>query len=140
MPRRAFVAVLLLAATGCGGTAKDDAATASPSATSPSAVSPKPTTTPLPAAADGTKLSACRDGKCEVQVSVHDVIHPPARYGLQDMTITKISEDGLSVVGTSPGAMVSFSGQRPGMTSKMNGLNITTVALNGKKAVIRLGH
>ena len=86
------------------------------------------------------KLSACDDGKCEVLVSVHDVIHPPARYGLRKLTIKSIGKDGLTVVGTSPGAMVSFSGQQPGRTSTLNGLPVKTVALRDDQAIIRLGH
>lgn len=130
------VAALLLAA-GC-----HNSPTPAPRPARASASAPSPTITPLPAAADGAKLSACHDGRCEVLVSEHDVIHPPARFGMAKLTIEKIGKDGLTVVGTSPGAMVSFSGQQPGRTSTLNGLKVTTVALQGTKAVIRLapGH
>jgi hypothetical protein len=91
----------------------------------------------LPTAADGTRLSACRTGRCEVLVSAHDRITPPVRLGVPSVRVTSVSGRAVAYRGTGPGITLTLSGQRPGTTSFMNRLAITTVAVSGGRAVVR---
>ncbi|MGH3428451.1 MAG: hypothetical protein ACRD3Q_09130 [Terriglobales bacterium] len=86
--RRTVLTVLALAATvialaaGCGDN-KDGArheSTASPSATGK----------PSPSATDGTNLTACQDGTCEVQVRTGDQIKVNPTFGLDTFTVKSI--------------------------------------------------
>jgi hypothetical protein len=141
MRSRLVIGVLALAGlAGCGGSS-DDAPTPSASAAPGTAV-PSPTipsaSPTAPQAADGTKLSACRDGRCEVIVSAGDKISGLTRFGLEQLTVKTVSPDGVTYVGTGPGITLSAGRQQPGMTSRLNRLAITTVAINGDKAIVRL--
>jgi len=91
----------------------------------------------LPKAADGARLSACHTGRCEVLVSACDKIFPPARLGVRSVTVTSVSGRGVGYLGTGPGITLTLGGQRRGMTSYVNRLAITTVAVRGGKAVVR---
>ncbi|MDN3358211.1 hypothetical protein [Actinomadura sp. DC4] len=134
MYSRIAIGVVILVA-GCGGGSTHHRAQSS-QVSSPAAVASKTVEAPL-TAADGTRLGACRKGRCEVLVAPGDKITPPARYGLQVITVKSVSSGGVSYVGTGPGITLSFSGQRAGMTSYMNRLAITTVAVRDGKAVAR---
>lgn len=57
--RTLLIAVAIVILVGCGG--KDDHASVS---------SPSPSATPVRTAADGTNLNACKDGSCEVRVTL----------------------------------------------------------------------
>lgn len=100
---------------------------------------PHPTLTGgLPAAADGTDLRACRDGRCEVQVSPHDRIPAPSGMGIDTITVTAITADGITLTGTGPGTVVSVGWGGPGETSYLNDLAITLVAVADGRAVLRI--
>jgi hypothetical protein len=133
-----LVPVVLMAVAGCGGGNDDDAARRSPAPRTSSPASPTRSGTPFPTAADGTDLAACHKGECEVLVAPGDTIHPPRSVRIEKLTVKSITSDGVSIVGTSPGTMLSLSGQRAGFTSRLNTLSITTVAFTKGKAVLRL--
>jgi hypothetical protein len=137
--RVVVVGVGLLLVAGCGGggdhkQASSASATTPPPAPAPS--SPKTAAPPL-TAADGTRLSSCHKGRCEVLISVGDRIQPPARLGVPVITVKAISSKGVTYLGNGPGIVLTFSGQRAGMTSYMNKVAINTVAIGGGKAVAR---
>jgi hypothetical protein len=100
-------------------------------------MTPSATAGALPVAADGTRLSACHKGKCEVLVSPRDEISPPTRLGVETVTVKSITSHGVTYVGIGPGITLSLGGQQRGMTSYMNNLAITTVAVRAGKAVVR---
>jgi hypothetical protein len=128
-------ALLLAGLAGCGGRSDDAPTRSAPAAPSPTIPPASPT---APRAADGSDLSACRDGRCEVIVAAGDRISPLTRFGLQALTVRTVSPDGVTYVGTGPGITVSAGRQQPGMTSRLNRLAITTVAINGDRAIVRL--
>jgi hypothetical protein len=134
-----FMVVIMVAGCGGSGEPKAGASSSAPSRTPSAEVSVKTSATAgaLPAAADGTRLSACHKGKCEVLVSPHDKISPPARLGVTTVTVKSITGRGVTYVGSGPGITLSLGGQRRGMTSYMNDLAITTVAVQAGKAVVR---
>jgi hypothetical protein len=105
--------------------------------TSAAAVPPSKTAEAPLAAADGTRLSSCHKGRCEVLISVGDKIHPPVRLGVPIITVKAVSSKGVTYVGNGPGIVLTFSGQRAGMTSYMNRVAINTVAIRDGKAVAR---
>ncbi|WP_433179617.1 hypothetical protein [Actinoallomurus sp. CA-150999] len=125
MPRRTLVATLALLPAAamllvaCSGdkktpsrattSAKATPTTALPASSSPPAPQPPSIST----AADGRKLSACKDGECEVVVEKGDVI----RFG--NAVKTKPKVDGLTVVDVGEeGPVLALSS---GMTTTVNG-------------------
>jgi hypothetical protein len=136
---RCFLLVgALVFVTGCGGHRERASHSVSPALSGSSAPGRATVTPVLPSAADGERLSACRDGRCEVLVRAKDKISPPGRLGVPRLTVTSVGSDGVAYLGTGAGITLTFSGQRPGMTSYMNRLAITTVAIVGRQAVVRL--
>ncbi|MEV0828161.1 hypothetical protein [Nonomuraea rubra] len=100
--------VLLMA--GCGGTGTQASSPAPPpTTTSPTPVpspSPSPSSSPsatpssspapkVTKAADGRKLSACRDLRCEVEVKGGDTIRFAAKYDLQAFHVQQIAKQTL---------------------------------------------
>ena len=134
-----LVLVTAMTVAGCGGSEEPKAGGTSPapSRTPGASVTASPTAAALPEAADGTRLSACHKGDCEVLVSPHDKISPPARLGVRTVTVTSITASGVDYAGSGPGITLSLGGQQKGMTSYMNNLAITTVAVQDGKAVVR---
>lgn len=144
------VAVVLSAVglAGCGSATSDDEASArsttvtTSSTTSSPATTPTPTTTtapPLPAAADGTDLTACFDGACEVLVS-GPVDIPFADPSIGVMSVVAVSPAGVDLRTVSPSGFTSnLLGQRPdqGGPSVVNNLAVAVVAINGGQAVLR---
>jgi hypothetical protein len=61
------------------------------------------------------------------------------RYGpaFDGRVHVKSISGGVTCVGSGPGITLSLGGQKRGMTSYMNDLAITTVAVQGDKAVVR---
>ncbi|WP_433438055.1 hypothetical protein [Nonomuraea sp. CA-141351] len=109
----------------------------------------------LPAAADGTDLAACADGRCEVRVSAGSNLSVPRRLGVASVRVQSVEFDTVTVVGrylgysqrgfcTGTSCNSSSSGNRfkvvLGTDSKAteNGLSITAVAANGESAVLQL--
>ncbi|MBT2208258.1 hypothetical protein [Actinomadura sp. NEAU-AAG7] len=68
----------------------------------------------------------------------HDEIPAPPATGLGTIQVTEVGGGGVTFVSDSENGSITFSGQAPGMTSRMNGLKITTVAIEGHRAVVRL--
>lgn len=164
--RTALASSVLILAAGCGGTTGGTRARTPPAAgattiepePSRATLPPRPgttapSTTPgsapatppevpggprLPAAADGTNLRACADGRCEVQVSAHDKIPTPSRLGVDKVTVTSITAHGITLTGTAPGSVLQLSWEGAYGTSYMNGLAITPVAVADGKAVLRI--
>jgi hypothetical protein len=136
--RAAIVLVGVVLLGGCGGGGDHKQAGSASGSASP-VVSPSPSVSVLPSltAADGGRLASCGKGRCEVLVSVGDKIHPPARLGVPVITVKAISGDGVTYLGNGPGIVLTFSGQKAGMTSYMNKVAITTVAIRDGKAVAR---
>jgi hypothetical protein len=142
MGRRSMIVLMVvITVAGCGGAGEPDAGSGSPlpprTPSATASVKASATAGALPAAADGTRLSACHKRKCEVLVSPHDEISPPARFGVRTVTVKSITGEGVTYVGSGPGITLSLGGQKRGMTSYMNDLAITTVAVQAGKAVVR---
>lgn len=138
MYSRTVIGVTALSlAAGCGGGGGHERTSPTPAPTSATAVPTTKTAEPPLTAADGSRLSACQKGRCEVLVSAGDRIHPPARLGVPVITVKTISSKGVTYLGNGPGIVLTFSGQRAGMTSYMNRVAITTVAIRDGKAVAR---
>lgn len=140
MSRGAIVIVAtLVALSGCGVTANDASGTPSARPRSSAPRSPSPSPSPsLPAAADGTDLAACGDGRCEVVVSPQDEVPMPAQTGIPAIMVTSISpRGGVVYLASGSGATMRFTGQTAGMTSYMNDVAITTEAIVGHRAVAR---
>jgi hypothetical protein len=135
--RLAIGVVGLFLVAGCGGGGGHERASSAPATTSAAAVPPSKTAEPPLSAADGTRLSACHKGRCEVLISVGDKIHPPTRLGVPVITVKAVSGKGVTYLGNGPGIVLTFSGQRAGMTSYMNRVAIKTVAIRDGKAVAR---
>ena len=102
-------------------------------------VTPTKTAPALPKAADGNNLKACSDARCEVYVRTGSKI-PVSRSvaGFNTLVVTKVATDGVDFGGSTPNTSVSAGGQRAGSTSQLNDLQITTVAIQGETAILRL--
>jgi hypothetical protein len=102
-------------------------------------VTPTKTAPALPKAADGNNLKACSDARCEVYVRTGSKI-PVSRSvaGFNTLVVSKVATDGVDFGGSTPNTSVSAGGQRAGSTSQLNDLQITTVAIQGETAILRL--
>ncbi|MFI0486338.1 hypothetical protein [Actinomadura sp. 9N215] len=94
--RRAAVSIALtaLAAAGCG--ASDDGARPEQSESSPAPTNPAVTASPAATAADGTNVSACGDGNCEILVSGTVAIDPRRHGGLKKLSLTEYHSSELT--------------------------------------------
>lgn len=154
MPRP-VLPLLALAATavslaGCGGSGDDTAtgagthrpSAAASSAGRPSSPSPSSTGPTLPAAADGTDIHACYDGRCEVRVRAPQRIPLSSKTGFAKLTVTSITAQGMRVdtVGTNGSTgQATVSAQGGGYAiATLNGLQIATLGVLDGVAVIRL--
>jgi hypothetical protein len=102
-------------------------------------VTPTKTAPALPKAADGNNLKACSDARCEVYVRTGSKV-PVSRgvAGFNTLVVSKVATDGVDFGGSTPNTSVSAGGQRAGSTSQLNDLQITTVAIQGETAILRL--
>jgi hypothetical protein len=165
-------AVVVLAACAAGSEpgAARPTAPGTP-ATPPGSASPSPTATPsptrtpaptvLPKAADGTRLSACRDGRCEVTVSAGKVIEFNQSLGLYSVNVYSIKGDEIWLLAAMTGGgrfscegddrcQVSIQGAtaevpatgtfivHPGARVEMGKVRFTVPAVVRGKAVLRL--
>jgi hypothetical protein len=146
---RATVAGLLL--TGCGGPGSDDDSSATSAATTPparastgttssAAPSPSASTNPaLPEPADGTDLTACADGRCEVRVRAGDTItFIGDNVDLKSLTVVRIADNALTHSAAGPPGYTFSGSMSASGTSVVNGLRVKIVAVDGDRAVIRL--
>lgn len=105
----------------------------------PPTVTPTRTAPVLPRAADGNNLQACSDARCEVYVQTGSKVPVSRRLaGFNTLVISKVATDGVDFGGSTPNTSVSAGGQRAGSTFQLNGLKISTVAIQGKIAILRL--
>jgi hypothetical protein len=90
-----FVALMTIAGCGDSGEPKVETSFPAPPRTPSAGASVKATATAgaLPAAADGTRLSACHQRKCEVLVSPRDEISLPARLGVKTVIVKAPYDD-----------------------------------------------
>ncbi|WP_157862307.1 hypothetical protein [Wenjunlia vitaminophila] len=170
MPRRKSALVplaaltVVLAATGCGSgsdagslpvedTAPDQPPPVSAAPTGAASSSPLP----LPAhrAADGSDVSACGDGRCEVRVGPGTALPVPRRLDVTGLEVSSVSADRVGLTGQNLGN--SSYGSCSGLychTSSSNGafrvtlgprstviensLRVEVVAVEDGAAVLRL--
>jgi hypothetical protein len=93
----------------------------------------------MPKAADGNNLKACSDARCEVYVRTGSKVPVSRRVaGFNTLVVSRVASDGIDFGGSTPNASVSAGGQRAGNTFQLNDLQITTIAIQGKTAIIRL--
>jgi hypothetical protein len=93
----------------------------------------------LPKAADGNNLKACSDARCEVYVRTGSKVPVSRRVaGFNTLVVSKVAPDGVDYGGSTPNTSVSAGGQRPGTTFQLNDLMVTTVAIQGRTAILRL--
>lgn len=107
-----LAAVIALAGCGSGGDEAGGSADESPSAEATSAEAsdsaspsekPSPTEEPVPTddtpdqASDGTDLSACYDGSCEIEISEPTQIEFDPKYDMGAFLVTEIGEDYVSL-------------------------------------------
>jgi hypothetical protein len=93
----------------------------------------------MPKAADGNNLKACSDARCEVYVRTGSKVPVSRRVaGFNTLVVSRVASDGIDFGGSTPNASVSAGGQRAGNTFQLNDLKITTIAIQGKTAIIRL--
>jgi type IV secretory pathway VirB10-like protein len=122
--------------------------TPTPTATPTTAPTPKPTPKPpkppkpkpvVPKAADGNNLKACADAVCEVYVRTGSRV-PVKRSvaGFSTLVVSKVSSTGVDFGGSTANTSVSAGGQGPGNRFQLNNLMVTTVAIQGSTAILRL--
>ena len=132
---------------------------AAPSASAPSAAPSAPAV--LPKAADGKRLSACRDGRCEVVVSAKKSIELSGSLGLYAVAVHQVKGDEIGLFASLRGggkfscdgdeecqvSVQGASGQypasaqftaHPGARIEVAKLRIQVVAVVDKQAVLRL--
>jgi hypothetical protein len=147
----ALAATLIALAAGCGdnkSSAKHEP-TASPSAPA----------RPSPSAADGTNLTACQDGTCEVQVRTGDQIKVNPTFGLDMFTVKSIEDGrvtlmmrgthgGLEAVGRGISVSTNCANNRcqdegelglvTGMQGRVNKILLNLSAAGGGQAILKL--
>lgn len=142
---RWYAGLVTVAAIGLAGcTAEpEDAAGANVVTTSPvtrTTTTTTTTTTPaLPTAADGTDVTACVDGVCEVLLSGLTQI-PIQDPSVGVITVTAVDASGVDLQTVSPSGFQSvIEDQRPGQggPSVINSVAIEVVALSGNQAVVK---
>jgi hypothetical protein len=93
----------------------------------------------MPKAVDGNNLKACSDARCEVYVRTGSKVPVSRRVaGFNTLVVSRVASDGVDFGGSTLNASVSAGGQRAGNTFQLNDLKVTTVAIQGKTAIIRL--
>ncbi|MFI5713802.1 hypothetical protein [Kribbella sp. NPDC051620] len=118
-------------------------ATPSTPAAPKSSIPPRPTAPPakpLPKAADGTNYKACADSRCEVSVRTGTRL-PVKRSTLgftSTLKIDRVSDGTVAYSAQGGCCSLSTSAQGPGQSYILNNLKVTTVAVSGKTAVLRL--
>jgi hypothetical protein len=122
---------------------------ATPSRTPTATLTPTPTVTPTPTPTqkprpkpkDGTDLSACEDGRCEVLLTKPVTIALDGRLGVPQLDVTKVGPDGVDFSVVMPdGMQAGMYDQRPdqGGPSTLNKLRVYVIWLGKDSAVIRL--
>lgn len=142
--RRTITAVLTLALVLCGcgsadrtlpGKATGDEAGRESGVSSPS---PEPPASPesLPPAADGTDVSACFDGDCEISVSGPVDIPLDDSFRVTMCSVEPLDSDQVSIRCEYPsGGMLELSGTT-GSTFSVNELTMRVVAIRGGTVIL----
>ncbi|MBO0881872.1 MAG: hypothetical protein J2P17_16330 [Mycobacterium sp.] len=91
-------------------------------------------------AADGTRLTACADARCEVEMRAGDVIHFNSRArskaGFRDLGVKSVSRN--KVVYTMASGAATFTQPGPNKSANVNGISLTLIRVVGDRAVIRI--
>jgi hypothetical protein len=108
----------------------------SPSLSRSPSPSPTPTLTPTgTAASDGTDVSACFDGRCEVALSKPTRIAVDSRFGVSELSVTRITSGAVALEGTGGGGAGAFV-IGPGGTGGMNSLSFRVESITDGTAVL----
>jgi hypothetical protein len=131
--------------TGCGGPGSADSSAAKPSAAPSRTSASAPPSSPaagapaLPEPADGTDLTACADGRCEVAVRAGDTIaFTGEEVALKSFTVVRVAGDALTHKAAGPPGYTFSGSMSASGTSVVNGLKVKIVAVDGDRAVIRM--
>ncbi|PZG18519.1 hypothetical protein C1J01_14805 [Nonomuraea aridisoli] len=92
-------------------------------------------------ARDGARLRACRDADCEVVVADGQSVELAPRWGLG--TVEFEVEDGAVTFTSFDGGMMATFGRQtpnPSGVSSINGIDLRVLAVQGRRAVVRISH
>ncbi|XVQ11420.1 hypothetical protein ACQP1W_02240 [Spirillospora sp. CA-255316] len=144
-----FITAATLPLAGCGEDEPDKTtprASASAPSTPPPSASPSATPSASPAAlkaADGTRLKACADAKCEVEVKAGNVIRFNAagesKAGFGDIKVKSVNQKEVAYDLASGATTYTQPARKLPDSSNLNGISLTLVGVQGERAVIRLG-
>ncbi|TDD46377.1 hypothetical protein E1286_21180 [Nonomuraea terrae] len=92
-------------------------------------------------ARDGARLRACRDADCEVVVADGQSVELAPKWGLGTVEFT-VEDGAVSFTSFSGGMMATFGEQTPNPSgvSSVNGIDVRVLAVQGRRAVIRISH
>ncbi|GAA4906022.1 hypothetical protein LX16_3431 [Stackebrandtia albiflava] len=142
MSRKALVLIVLTATlAGCGGsqtgelTEPVDGEPGGPAETGAPAETGSPSEAGLPEAADGSDLTACEDGNCEVVVTESDEIPVDPAFGVDLFTVESIEQDTVTVQATGAGTYLRVT-ISPSGAGSLNGILVKVVAVDGDRAVL----
>ncbi|MGQ0841795.1 hypothetical protein [Actinokineospora sp.] len=164
MVRIVVLAALASLAAGCSSTTEGTPVAASTSATKVTTTTAKTTaTTPPPtAAADGTDLTACADGTCEVRIAGEAGIPVAPASGIAFFQVAEVTADAVSmafvagpgsfsfgcdgdarcessVVGASAGSpAIAYATGHQGARFTANRLTAAVIAVGGGSAILRI--
>ncbi len=109
-----------------GGCSVAESGTASPQPTAPRPNTPTPAS-PAPTPADGTNVSACSHANCEVIVGPGTAIPLPATARVQNVMVTTVTRDRVTLTGQDTGN--SSSGSCTGQCDSNESNGVFTVTL-----------
>ncbi|MFF1921208.1 hypothetical protein ACFVW8_11625 [Streptomyces sp. NPDC058221] len=144
---------LLVVLAGCGTDSEDDgsargaepsssgpAATRSPHTTKEAAASsPAPSSKPSvtdTAAADGTDVGACADGRCEIAVSKATPIDVDPRFGVTGVSVARVAAHSVTLEATGKGGSFMSTEIGPGGSGGLNKLGFRLKSLVKGTAVL----
>jgi hypothetical protein len=110
---------------------------------SSSGSAPTPTIPDLPAAADGSDITACYDGTCEVELRAPVTIPIDPATGITTLTLERVDDvDGAYLTGSTTGGgtleATLYAGLNGSATAQFNGFTIEALATVNGIAVLRL--
>lgn len=145
---------LMVALTGCTGSGGRDDGSGEGAESSSSSTPSKagggggPTETKRPSSpsssassgpADGSDVSACFDGRCEIALSKPTAIPVDSRFGLGTLRVTKITANSVVLQSSGAGTFMSTS-LTEGSTGVQNGLGFRVKSLDGGTTVLEFFH
>jgi hypothetical protein len=141
----AVVTLTLVGLLGCGSADQvDGAARAGRSESATSAVRKTGETSPAASttrsatattAAAGSDVRACFDGRCELAVSKPTGFAVDHRFGINRVSITRITADDVSMTATGPGVFLGAQ-TGPGGICTLNGLTIRVKSIKHGTAIV----